>query len=132
MRKHSARKIVGILALMGFLVVTLFWWTGMHEGKGHLCIAATIQGTVCPNTATSDAVAFHAKTLRSLVAGVLLPGQLLVVLSLLVILFLVAPLIAAGGGAFRTTVQLRIERDSALRRGRHRWLSLLEHSPSAA
>ncbi len=130
MRKHPARKIIGIFALTGFLVVTMFWWTGMHEGEGHMCIAATIRGAVCPNTTTSDAITFHANTLRSLIAGVFQPGQMLTLLLLLVVFSLAALLSAAGGGAYRTNIQSRKDQDIAVRRGRHRWLSLLEHSPS--
>ncbi len=131
MRKHPARKIVGVLALMGFVVVTLFWWTGMHEGKGHMCIAASIQGAACPNATTADAVTFHANALRSLVAGAFQPGQMLTLVLLLVVFSLAALLSAAGGGMYQTYVQPRKEQDIAVRRGRHRWLSLLEHSPSA-
>lgn len=131
MRRQPAQKILGILALTGFVFVALFWWTGMHEGKDHTCISATIQGVACPDAASTDAVVFHANTVRSLIAGTLQPGNLLPLLLLLVVLSLATLFSPEGGGLHRTDAREQSRQDISVRRERHRWLSLLEHSPAA-
>lgn len=130
MIKGSTKILITSLVLLGFASVTMFWWTGMHEGGHHNCISATVQNEVCPNATSPEAAVFHLKTLQSLTTSVL---QKVAEFSSLLALVFVAFLGLARFGDDRMT-SAGIRRENAPLpfppKEYQRWLSLLEHSPS--
>lgn len=125
------KKVLAALALIGFSAVVLFWGGGPHEGGNHNCISASIQNEVCPNAASPAAALFHLKALQSFSSFTVQASQLF---SLLILAFAITTLF----GRFRPDIVLQEIRISPQTesppppREYQRWLSLLEHSPSAS
>lgn len=131
MRKHPTQFVLAILILVGFLGVTMFWWTGMHEGGHHYCVSATIQSTECPNAATSEAVGFHLNTFQFFSTST----NVLQSLQLFAVLFAIAFLAVWPSTRLTANLSPGYEHRGNSRAisppGEYqRWLSRLEHSPS--
>ncbi len=132
-RRRTLSVILGTLVLLGLVGVSALWWTGMHTGSEHGCIAAGIQSETCPEGATPAAVVFHLKAFRSFSAVLQQSGQWSgLLLGLALALFAVARLTVMSNHA-RSTVVRRDDASTAGPSTQHlHWLSLFEHSPSLA
>lgn len=130
MTRRPIKFTLGALALFGFLVVVLFWWTGPHiMGSDHLCVAAAVQNEDCPSALTAEAVIFHLETIQELTANGLQLWQISGILFALILIVLAFTHVV-GGMARRCRVARReILVVSSPRKYQH-WLSLFEHSPS--
>lgn len=126
MGNRSTQIVLGTLALLGFLAISALWWTGMHTGDTHNCIPALVQNGICPNAQTPDAAAFHVQTLQSFASNTL---QSTVIL--LVAFVVMAAVTGLGSNPMRgVAVRREVDNAESPPEAQHRWLSLLEHSPS--
>ncbi len=132
MTKRPVQFILGSLALLGVLSVTMFWSTGMHQGGQHNCISAAIQNEVCPNASTPEAAVFHLNTLQSFISNGLQAWQFSGALLALAFIALAALTRFASTLAPSFAVRREATRSISPPGEYRRWLSLLEHSPSVS
>ncbi|MBI4092608.1 MAG: hypothetical protein HY420_01660 [Candidatus Kerfeldbacteria bacterium] len=78
---------MGMFMLVVVLSVASLWSNGGHFGKHEgVCVAASIQGGVCPESTTLASLVFHANTLKNYQLSESVNSSLLLV-TLLLILF---------------------------------------------
>lgn len=131
MIRNRARYALTILVFVGVVAVATLWWTGMHQGENHLCIAAALQGEVCPNASSTEGAVFHLNTLQSLTRNM---TQLWQIISLFALALIAIIAEAFGDGHIVRAANRRGWSDTTAsppKEYRH-WLSLLEHSPSSS
>ncbi|GEM_PF-3149912 len=129
MARRSAQLILGSLALLGFLGVTLFWSAGTHQGGDHNCISAAIQNEACPNATTPKAAAFHSNTLQSFLSNIQQSWQYLGALLAMAFVAMVGSAGLLNGFSPNLILRSNDAQVPAPPKGYRRWLSLLEHSP---
>lgn len=107
------------------------WWTGNHVGSQHQCVAATIQGVVCPEQMNAASLLIHLNPFRdALMAGSSVLALLLVAV-MLTIMALVKTRYESSGVTQYWRRHARHNSGPPVDRSLQRWLARLQLSPTS-
>lgn len=128
------RRLLALLTIIGFSGIAVFGVFAMNHGHGDIgCIAASAQGSSCPNTSNVlSFIAFHVnafKTFSTATFGSQAIDALLIITALLSIAVLLS---TAGLAIVPASSNRRLSDFSVppLKQQFTRWLAFHENSPS--
>ncbi|MBI4426569.1 MAG: hypothetical protein HY567_03240 [Candidatus Kerfeldbacteria bacterium] len=128
------RALIGMFILTAMLSLAVFWSNGGHFGDHEgICVAASMQGGVCPESATFDSLIFHGNALKSYIQNE--SGNSSLLLASLVLTLVLALVHVASKPTLSQPIEVaRYRAQSVSPKPRtqqfNRWLALHESSPS--
>lgn len=132
--KVASRALV-VTALLAFSTMISLWWTGNHvgsqHGSQHQCVAAAIQGVVCPEQMNAALLLAHLNPFRD----ALMAGSSVLTLLLVAVMLAIAALVKTRGDSSGITQywrrHTRHNSGPPVDRSLQRWLARLQLSPTS-